>query len=91
MLHFQRGINFPIDLLAAPRVPADQHDGAGSAGDMVLTNTPPHVIGIVAINAAFQRIVKDDFMRIVEMPRKRIVVSLIARVMIADKHSRPYG
>ena len=35
--------------------------------------------------------VKDDFMRIVEMPRKRIVVSLIARVMIADKHSRPYG
>jgi hypothetical protein len=30
-------------------------------------------------------------MSIVEMPRKRVVIGLIAGVMIADKHSRPYG
>src|SRR5262245_25852855 len=91
MLFVERGIYFPIHVLAAPRVASDQKDCARASGDTSLRETATHVICVKAVDPALRRVVVNHIELIGERAGERIVVNtipaeIICAVMVADEY-----
>lgn len=82
-------LDFPIQILPLMALCPNQHNGAGGTGDVLLPDLPHHVLGVIALDKAFQGVVPNRLILVMKKARKLIVVDLIATVVITDEDLPP--
>lgn len=88
MLLVQSHLDFPVNPPPFPRFLAAKNDCDRTAFDVVVTNSPPNVVWVVAIDSPFERPVCEDVKVGTELRNKVVVGGLIVFVMVTHENTR---